>query len=71
MNESQKWPDNKDAFDMNYFRLFGFCNAKNCPRSWHCYRASRGFDINNRTWVPIPDDYDKCEWFVKDEKDED
>ena len=65
MNENQKWPDNKEDFDLRYLRVFGYCNATSCPRSWHCYRSISGCGANNKTWVPRPDKYDECEWYVR------
>ena len=64
-NEAQKWPTNKDQYDLNWLTAMGYCNRKECSRATFCYRFQERIGKNNRTYVPV-EDTETCQWFVSD-----
>ncbi len=64
MNEHDKYPTNKEQFDMNYLKIFAFCSQHNCKHNWACFRYCEGVAKNNKTYVIKPDDYDTCEFYT-------
>lgn len=64
INEKMKWPSNKKQYDFNYLRVFGYCNQQGCPKHSHCFRYQERVGKNNISWVPRPDSYSTCKFFV-------
>lgn len=53
----------KEKFDMNFIKIFGYCNQHNCKNNWSCFRYCEGAGKNNKTFVPKPKDYNNCEYY--------
>jgi len=61
---SEYRPVNKERYDYNYLRVYGYCNQNCCPKRHACDRYQSKAGKNNINWIPKQDSYSACSFFV-------
>ena len=61
---------NKRKFDEGYIRAHYSCTNSDCPSRLKCFRYLKTPTFEGNCEKFIPQENGKCEWFVKDRKDD-
>lgn len=56
-------PVNKERYDFNYLKIFGYCQDFLCPKNHCCFRYQERIGKNNINYIPKQDDYSACPFF--------
>jgi len=57
-------PVEKMIYDINWMKVFGYCQAHHCKNNWSCRRYCERTSKNNVSYVPHPTTYNDCEFYT-------